>query len=292
MSSAPSETPEQVAGPDSGAAPSGASDSPSTDVDFDSLFNSSFDDESAKPAAKESSPPQAEAAAEPKVPPIADPAAAPKQEPKAEPKPEPAAPQATPQAPTDELPSPSQPSEIAAYMQKHAEALTEVLVQKHFNLSLEEAEALEAEPAKMVPKLLAKSFIASQTAMLNHLTRVIPAMIQAQQAVSKARDESVNQFYSRWKDTGMDQAKHDATVQRLARMYRQMNPDASRAQMIEDVGLMVIAAEKLNGAAKPASAGNGASPKPVAFTPAPAGVGAVPQSAGNDDPFGFLDGLN
>jgi len=74
-------------------------------------------------------------------------------------------------------------------------------------------------------------------------------------------------------------------VLKYAAVYRQMHPNASLEQMVEDLGPMIMMAQKIvpNSTAKgqparqaPAGA-NGRSPQPSPFVPAGAGTTAAPR---------------
>jgi hypothetical protein len=149
-----------------------------------------------------------------------------------------------------------------------------------FQLSPEEREALEADVIGTIPKLLGKVFVKSQQNVLNQLGRMIPVMIQRQQAVMQKNAEGEGKFYARWPQ--IDKATHGALVHRYAVVYRQMHPGATLDQMTEDLGPMIMMAARIapstpaatpgpSGRPAPAQGANGRPPQPSPFTPAQGG---------------------
>lgn len=224
--------------------------------------------------------------AQPPVAPPAEPPAAEAGEKKAE-----AQPPATPAEPTVPAPtspplSAAEPGRLAQELEANMENLLGPIADAHFQLSPEDREALESDFAGALPKMAARVFIRAQVNALKTLESAIPAMIDRHMKAVEARDSSQNEFYSRWKDAGVDKAKHGELVQRYALAYRQANPNVSRKQMIEELGPMIIAAGKIQAPA----ATNGAPSKtasPPAFRPAMGGPASIPQPIA----VGEFDGL-
>lgn len=304
-SPAPSSAPAPSGGGTSPAAlpsgPTGGSQSPVSAetappsgeaFDFESIFSGSTEFEGGLPPSKAPAPspvsppaeqPPAEqppaaippAAAAP-VPPSASPEVAPA--PGATAAPATTAPQAEPQ-PID----PYDPAVMSQHLAQHEAAAIEFVANSQFKLTPEESEALEQDVIGTVPKLLAKVFVKSQQNVLAQLGRMIPVMIQRQNEAMKRNTANEDKFYSRWPDIKRD--KHHENVVRYAAVYRQMHPNATLEQMIEDLGPMIMMANKIvpsmqapgatsgqparqPGALAP---GNGRSPPPSPFVPAGAG---------------------
>jgi hypothetical protein len=123
---------------------------------------------------------------------------------------------------------------------------------------------------------------------------VVPLMIQRQAQVGERHQANLNEFYSAW--PSLDRGKHGPAVQELAVRYRQMYPTATKEQMIEHIGPMLLSQLGLpmtpmhrGPAARPANGGQPArgSPKPAGFVPAAPGtvsqVTTVPE-----DPWAFM----
>jgi hypothetical protein len=147
-----------------------------------------------------------------------------------------------------------------------------------FRLSPEEIEALETNIVEAVPRLMAKAFVKSQLNALSQMARIVPAMIQKQTEIVKRNGENESKFYSRWPDIKAD--AHGPMVRKYAAVYRQMHPNTTLEQMIEDLGPMIMMAARVvpqvsSQAApqvgRPAPA-NGRGPPPPPFVPAGAGA--------------------
>jgi hypothetical protein len=160
--------------------------------------------------------------------------------------------------------------------QYEAQAM-DLVANQLFQLSPDEKEALEQDVIGTVPKLLAKVFVKSQQNVLTQLGRMIPVMMQRHLEAVQRNVGNEKKFYSRWPDIKSD--KHGDSVRKYAAVYRQMHPQASLEQMIEDLGPMIMMANKIvpsvgapaASGGQPRGAPNGRSPQPSPFVPAGAG---------------------
>lgn len=261
----------------------------SDSVDFNFIFGDG--DDSATPEVVSKAPPAPAATPASVVPKVEGAAEAPK--PAATPAAGEVAPAIAAPAPTA-LPSaasmpsldPYDPGAIASALQANEAQAIEHLASTVFKLSSEEIEELETNTAVAVPKLFAKAFVKSQHNMLMQIGRLVPNMVMRQGSVTKRNAENEGKFYSRWPDIKSD--AHGELVKRYAVTYRQMHPEATLEQMIEDVGPMVMMSAKIvptlqsqvqvPAAPRNASPMNGSRVQPSPFTPAAAvSGGAVPQ---------------
>lgn len=166
-------------------------------------------------------------------------------------------PQEAPQAPAPAVPafSPAEPGKLASSLRESMPAMIEHLAATEFALSAEDNQALDADAAGHIPKLLARVAMWSQVNMLNMMQKSVPAMMQHFNQVTDRRRASEDAFYGKWKDAGIDRTKHHDLVTKFAVAYRQANPSATMAQMIEDVGPMVMVAAKIGAPTNGAAAG-------------------------------------
>lgn len=179
---------------------------------------------------------------------------------------------------------PLDPASVAQALVKHEAATIEHVAKELFKLTPEEIEALETDTVGEIPKLLAKSYVKMQTAVLGQMARMIPQMIQKHNEVVKRNSENEGKFFARW--PSIKAAEHGNLVRRYAYTYRQMHPQASLDQMIEDLGPMIMMAAKI--VPQPATPGSGQPaspmtngvrpPQPAPFVPAGAGAGAASSS--------------
>jgi hypothetical protein len=181
------------------------------------------------------------------------------------------------------LPSLAEPGRLAEHLTANEAAITEHLAANAFQLSQADKEAIETDVVGFIPTLLARMYLKSQINMMRQMDRIIPAVTQRFTEVNTRNKANEDKFYSRWPD--INAAQHGELVMRLARTYRQMNPNAKLDQMIEELGPIVMMTAKIQPGAYPASNGAGHMPSPMQprgnrppapFTPAVSGGGARP----------------
>jgi hypothetical protein len=195
---------------------------------------------------------------------------------------------APPQRPPEAAVDAFNPAHLASHLASNEAAAVEFVAQQMFSLSNEEREALEQDVIGTIPRLLAKVFVKSQQNVLNQFDRLIPVMVQRHTQAMRANDENEGKFFSRWPQ--LDRGKHGDLARRYGAVYRQMHPNATLEQMIEDLGPMVMMAGRVvpsvgapgqvagqavvGQAAAPARTTNGRPPPPSPFAPAGAGPAA------------------
>lgn len=179
---------------------------------------------------------------------------------------------------------PYDPGTLAAHLAQNEEQVIQQLADSTFKLSDKDVEDLEANTIGTIPRLLSKVAVTMQRNFLMQMANIVPRMVQAHGEVSKRHNEAENAFYSRWPDLKKDQ--HGETVMKYAAVYRQMHPEASRQDMIEAVGPMVMMAAKVQPSAQPQTAATQASPmvngvrppQPAPFVPAGPSAGGASMS--------------
>lgn len=186
---------------------------------------------------------------------------------------------------------PFDPGALAAHLRQNQEQVIQHVADNLFKLSDKDVEELESNTVGAIPRLLARSFVAAQENLLTQMARIVPMMVQRQGEVTKRHTEAETEFYSRWPDLKKDQ--HGQQVMQYAAVYRQMHPQATRKEMIEAVGPMVMMAAKVvpgatpvaqvpgqpNGQASPMTSA-GRPPQPAPFVPAgPSAGGGIPSTA-------------
>lgn len=180
---------------------------------------------------------------------------------------------------------PYDPSGLARAIQANEQATVEHVAQTLFALSQEDAQALETDVLGTVPKLFAKAFVKSQVNQLMQLAQIVPEMVRRASADLRNHTQNEDTFYSTWPQ--IDRQKHGDLVKRYGITYRAMNPQATRAQMIADLGPLIMMAARIPLAAAPGTAPalaqqNGGRPaaahQPSPFTPAVSGPAATVQA--------------
>lgn len=268
-------------GQGTGGEPAAPSSIPSSEAqgasvfDFNTLFSASDPDAVSVPEASPATPAtpvQPAAGAEPAQPTVPVPAEpTPVQPPVSEP------PAAQPSAQT--LLDFSEPAAIAQRILSDRANVEAHVAKQLFTLSTEDIEGLETDVVGTIPKLLAKAYVASQTAMLQQLQQVVPLMTQKFTQQVKRYEDNSAKFFKKWPQ--IDQQKHGDLVYRYGVVYRQMNPQASLDQMISDLGPLVMQAAGI--VAKPV-----APRTPTAFTPAPNGGAVGIPTAVQTNAFAFM----
>ena len=275
-------TPSPSPTPAGGTPPAQATPSPISDGvgggDGDS-WSSIFDDSPTAPGVTAEivqPPPVAQPPVSPQPPPAATPQTPPVA-PLAQPAGQPGA--ATPQTPPQAAFDRFDPGTLAHHLASNEAAALEYVAQNVFRLTPQEVEALETNVVDTIPKLLAKVFVKSQQNVLSQLATMVPTMIQRQTVAMRLNDQNADKFYERW--PMIKKSEHSDLVNKYGSVYRQMHPQATLEQMIEDLGPMVMMAGRIppqlaaqapsgqpvNPAAQRAAA-NGRSPPPSPFVPA------------------------
>lgn len=189
-----------------------------------------------------------------------------------------------PPAPSVQL-DPYNPGQLAQHLLSVEAQATDFVAQQMFALTPEDREAIETDVIGTIPKLLARVFVKSQQNVLQQLDRLIPTMVQRHTDAMRRNMEGESKFYARWPDIGRE---HANVVNQLAVAYRQMHPNATLDQMIEDVGPFVMMAARIAPSSagapgqgqpvRPAQSGaNGRPPQPAPFVPAGSGSGPASQ---------------
>lgn len=231
------------------------------------------------------------------APPEPAPAATP---PASTPAPAQAAPQTPPAAaPQGEAPQaaptsiPSDPAGLLQEMEKNREGIIDALAtdSSRFGLSADEVTLLETDPAKAVPRLLARTYYTAMNATLAHINNLVPGMIARHMKMTELQTEREKKFYGQF--PALDKAKHSSDVATFANLFRQQNPNLSEADFFAMLGAAVMAKHGLtmNGvpAAAPQPGVKGPPPQPAVtappFSPAAPGGATVRVTPVEENPF-------
>lgn len=267
--------------------PEAGSDQPATqnaDTDADDLLDSDALNAAKPEEAAQAAAPQAEQ----------QPAAPAEQAPQAEaPQPTPgqeqapAAQQEQPSAPSSAAqPSSSSPQEMVGVYNDWRKESEDLLASHHYNLSHEQAEELELEPHKAIPKLMARVYLDAVTAAIGQVTTHLPRMVRLVTEQEQANARTEQTFYDSWPDL----KEHNDTVVQIGQAYRAQNPSASAEDFIKNVGAMAMVALKKPIQGQPASQQAPATPSQAPFVPAAQSpVGGIPQKAPVQNIFTQLD---
>lgn len=210
------------------------------------------------------------------------------------PTPAPAAPAPVAPGPAEASPPllPSEPAAIGQSLLDNQEHLIGELSKGLFALTPEEVEAIETDATTAIPRILSKVYIHSQANALKQVSRIVPAMIEKYMKTTMAQKENENAFYKAWPQ--LDAATHGELVNRTARAFRQANPNVTRAQMIAELGPLVMTLAKIPlTPTAPAAGSSGNRPPPAPpFQPARGGPAAPPSTPVPDEWSGLGQDLS
>lgn len=233
---------------------------------------------------------------EPSTPPAAPeekPAEAPVVAPVTPPEPEPivALPPVTP--PVEPVVTPPTP-EVATQPEegkpdfKTIRAAAEQELAEMYAFTEEGKEAYEMSPATELPKLAARLYLDLHEALFNGIAAQIPNIMRQQQEAASANAAGEREFYSLFPK--LQDEKYKPTVVNIIKAYRQLNPTASREQLMRASGAMahVTLGIPLEGEAATQPLTSPAPFQPAQPTGAPAPV-ATPQKLGMFEEFAVED---
>lgn len=188
--------------------------------------------------------------------------------------------------------APSQPAPVEAA--PPAEDITKVytdwrvqtedlLAQHHYKLNEEEMALLDTNPQEVIPKIAAKVYLDAVSAAITQVTNYLPRMVRSVIEQDAVNTESENQFFSAWPAL----KGHKESVLKIGQVYRQMNPQASAEQFVNEVGAAAMVSLRLDpqGARAPATPAAPAAFVPAAQTP----QGGVAAPKGKVNPFTALN---
>jgi hypothetical protein len=145
-------------------------------------------------------------------------------------------------------------------------------LEKRYALSPEDADAMISEPEKVLPKLASQMYLDIYESVMSSMQALLPQAVHQVTYVSARNQKDESDFYGTWPALKNEQFQND--VLRIGKMYRQMNPQASKEQFIQEVGVQAMLALKL-------PLPNMAPPAPtqpqVPYSP-PRGSAVVPQA--------------
>lgn len=199
--------------------------------------------------------------------------------------------QPTPQEPASPQPgatppsTPEEPIGFAKQLEANREQLVEALAAERFALSREEADLLETDVAKAIPRFMAKAYYQAVQSTLIHMQNFVPQMVLAVSKALEAQKEADNSFYSAHK--AIDRTKHASDVTNFANQFKKANPQITQEDLF---ALVASAVMRKHGLQPVAAQPNGTSPPqpPVpSFVPARPGA-SVRVTPEPDSPFAGL----
>jgi len=160
-----------------------------------------------------------------------------------------------------------------------------LLATHHYKLTQEELDQLDENPGEFIPKIMSKVYLDAVTATLSQVVQYMPQMVRQVNEQSTRSTKTEDKFYEAWPDL----RNHHATVVRIGQVYRNLNPNASVEDFINEVGAQTMVALRMqppaqtpaakpNGNAAQAQAARAAPFRPAAVSPAGAPPKAEPRN--------------
>lgn len=224
--------------------------------------------EAPQPPVAEDPPTPAEPSAEPVaakedvVPPVVEPVA-----PEVQPTPVAPEPTVTPVEPTT--------AELAATDLKNREEM-QAKISEHYKMTEEESLQLLSDPGVFLPKYQARMWTDMWYAMQTMLQQSMPSLIQNNLRQVEEQNSHVDDFFSAWPK--LNKKDHGTTVAQVAKVYSQVNPNATTEEVTKFVGMQAMLHHGMSPDLAPVDP-SAPAPVPAEPTPAPyqpAAVNAAP----------------
>lgn len=118
--------------------------------------------------------------------------------------------------------------------QKYQETRQQVVdnVSKQFQLNDEQVDQLLEDPNKVLPSLMGELYTQVFETVLQTFEQNLPQMLERVEGQKQAQQRAEEEFYNQWPNL----RGHEDTVERIALVYSQTNPNVNREQFIKDVG--------------------------------------------------------
>ena len=126
------------------------------------------------------------------------------------------------------------------------------LTETEYALTDDDKNALIAEPDKVLPGLAARMHVRMQVQLAQQIAQILPGIVQGQLEQANRVQGLESSFFGQYPELNKPQFK--ATVQESLAMIRQVNPQASREEVMRDGAALaaVRLRTKLGGAQEPA----------------------------------------
>lgn len=175
--------------------------------------------------------------------------------------------QATPAANPEEV-----FQQLSTIIAQQKPAIVEAVAAGSYQLSQADVEAIQTEPEKILPRLMAQVHVNAVQAVMAHVAQQIGPTVMAHVQVSNRHRELEDSFYAQW--PGLNRAVHGELVTQVGRNYRAMNPNATVEEFTRFVGAQALA--MAGGGVVAAPTVPAKVQRPPAFTPAAPGRVAQP----------------
>ena len=152
--------------------------------------------------------------------------------------------------PTPQVPAPvEQPQFDPAELEARA---IEQLTTTEYALTEADKTALIAEPDQVIPRLAARMHVRMQVQLAQQIAQILPGIIQGQLAQANKVNKLETAFFGQYPE--LNKPQYQQTVQESLAMIRQVNPQATREEVMRDGAALaaVRLRTKLGGVQEPA----------------------------------------
>lgn len=129
---------------------------------------------------------------------------------------------------------------LADAVEQGRSKFVDALATTAYRLSAEDADALVADPAVAVPKMLANAHVNIVQNVLRTIGAQMPHLVGGLLEARQRNAEYENAFFTKWPQ--LDRQKDEPVVRQLAAAYRMANPAASSDELIQMVGAQAVVA--------------------------------------------------
>lgn len=139
--------------------------------------------------------------------------------------------------------TPPEPTDLNAQYKEFFARSIDALEKEVYQLSPEEAEALDTSPSEYAPKFAARLHMQVLTGVVTQMTNMMPVLMEHFGSQRSAEQEAENAFYTKYSQ--FKPQEHGETIERLATAYRQQNPKATMEQAMDEVAAMAMVTLRL-----------------------------------------------
>ena len=129
-------------------------------------------------------------------------------------------------------------------IQASREKVIDAVATGTYVLTQEELDAVQVEPEKILPKLMARVHVNAVQGVVRHIAQQMPAMVGALMQAKEQTSRLESEFFKAWPQ--LDKTKHGADIMKVGQVFRQLNPNATFEEFVRHVGAQVIISNGLH----------------------------------------------
>lgn len=182
-----------------------------------------------------------------------------------------------PQVPEVEQPTFDLEAFKKQYSDQRGKAHNELV--QHFSINEEDAGLLQTEPDKVLPKLAANLYLDVFEAVVKTVQGMMPSQVQNVMQTQTVNQKNETDFFGAWNKLDRGNAEHTNMLTRIGTAYRQLNPQATKEQFIQEVGAQAMVALRIP---LEADAPSTVAPAPAPHRPAAPAAHSQPAAKGKE----------